>query len=691
MKALSRSILTTSLLAAVLCLASATSHAAIHYVDIDATGANNGSSWADAYTDLQDALAVAVSGDEIWVAEGLYRPTPGTDATISFVLKDGVGVYGGFASGETQRDERDWVANPTILDGDIDEDGTIAGNSQGLVRAIGAGADTVLDGFTIQYGAAVSAGGGLYIDGGGPTLSNLVFLGNQTTQEEAGSSGGGLFANNASLHLVGVRFIENTSGTGGGMRNVGGSLTLTDVVFEGNVADPQLAFADSGSGGLSNSDAPLVLNDVDFINNRGGFAAGLSDSSSGRSQQLVNVRFIGNDSAIGPAAVISADGAELRNALFQGNRRSSSAVGDGTALGITSTGNVTLTNLSFTGNLAGSSGDLDPGSAFVGDVSGAFVIDNALFWNNQNASGIGAPSASLASTGTTEPTIRSSLVQGCNPGGSRDVSCGIDGGGNLADTDPLLVDPPDPTAAPTEVGDSRLRPGSPAIDAGDNALYPGLESATDLDGNARLFGTAIDLGPFESPIASLDVSVVGSGNVKADPDQDAYELGASVALTATAASGWTFGAWSGAAIGETNPITVVLNSAVVSVTATFEKNPPIADAGPDQAVGLSIPTTLDASASFDEDPAAVLSYFWTQTAGETVTLDDSTAVQPSFVAPAAPDELQFALVVSNGSGLFAVYVTEVTVATAPYTIGGAVSGLKRPGLELSLNDGLSVL
>jgi len=45
------------------------------YVKWDATGNNNGSSWEDAFTDLQDALAAADSSDQIWVAKGVYYPT----------------------------------------------------------------------------------------------------------------------------------------------------------------------------------------------------------------------------------------------------------------------------------------------------------------------------------------------------------------------------------------------------------------------------------------------------------------------------------------------------------------------------------------------------------------------------------------------------------------------------------------
>ena len=48
--------------------------AKIIYVDVDAKGANDGSSWADAYNYLQDALMMAPAGIEIRIAEGTYKP-----------------------------------------------------------------------------------------------------------------------------------------------------------------------------------------------------------------------------------------------------------------------------------------------------------------------------------------------------------------------------------------------------------------------------------------------------------------------------------------------------------------------------------------------------------------------------------------------------------------------------------------
>ena len=84
------------------------------YVKADAGGANNGSSWTDAYTDLQDALSVTVSGDQIWVAAGTYYPTTDTNRSATFALVNGVGIYGGFAGVETLLTERDTVVNVTV-------------------------------------------------------------------------------------------------------------------------------------------------------------------------------------------------------------------------------------------------------------------------------------------------------------------------------------------------------------------------------------------------------------------------------------------------------------------------------------------------------------------------------------------------------------------------------------------------
>ena len=94
-------------------------HAAECYVKWNAGGTNAGTSWTNAYTDLQSALGASPC-TEIWVAAGTYKPTTGTDRTATFQLKNGVALYGGFAGTETARNQRNPAANVTILSGDIE-------------------------------------------------------------------------------------------------------------------------------------------------------------------------------------------------------------------------------------------------------------------------------------------------------------------------------------------------------------------------------------------------------------------------------------------------------------------------------------------------------------------------------------------------------------------------------------------
>ena len=81
------------------------------YVDASAgiTRAQDGTAWAGAFTDLQDALSWAVPGVEIWVAEGTYKPTGTSDRGVFFELQSSVALYGGFAGTEDSRDQRDWA------------------------------------------------------------------------------------------------------------------------------------------------------------------------------------------------------------------------------------------------------------------------------------------------------------------------------------------------------------------------------------------------------------------------------------------------------------------------------------------------------------------------------------------------------------------------------------------------------
>ena len=80
-------------------------NAGVIFVNADAIGNNDGTSWENAFTDLQDALAASEGGAQIWVAAAMYTPDgPAGNRKATFQLISGVGLYGGFAGGETELD-----------------------------------------------------------------------------------------------------------------------------------------------------------------------------------------------------------------------------------------------------------------------------------------------------------------------------------------------------------------------------------------------------------------------------------------------------------------------------------------------------------------------------------------------------------------------------------------------------------
>jgi hypothetical protein len=303
------------------------------YVDGDAPGPiHNGSSWTDAYNYLQDALGDANSGDEIWVAEGIYTPDTNSadpngsgDRTATFQLINGVTLKGGYASfGQPDPNSRDIEVYETILSGDLDgndvdvndpadllDEPTRAENSYHVVTGSGTNETAVLDGFIITGGNANEqsqphwAGGGMYIwEGGGPTLTNCTF-----SRNEARYRGGGMFNHTSNSTLINCIFSDNHSMGGGGMYNGKSSLTLVNCVFSNNSAT-----GDIGGGGLVNSsyDAHITLINCLFSGNSANPSTmgeeGITLSGGGMFHstgmaRLTNCTFAGNSSAKGNALV----------------------------------------------------------------------------------------------------------------------------------------------------------------------------------------------------------------------------------------------------------------------------------------------------------------------------------------------------------------------------------------------------
>ena len=174
------------------------------YVNSSVSGANNGTTWEDAFTDLQLALKEAKPGNEIWVAQGTYYPTDSTDRTVRFELPEGIEIYGGFAGSEILRESRDHTTNETIISGNIGDQEDSSVNSYVLIRAENLN-EVLIDGFTFteannedsneETGACVRSlnvkrftlkncilkdsvskyAGGLYVNGGHVELINCEF------------------------------------------------------------------------------------------------------------------------------------------------------------------------------------------------------------------------------------------------------------------------------------------------------------------------------------------------------------------------------------------------------------------------------------------------------------------------------------------------------------------------------------
>lgn len=256
-----------TLFAALLLLAFSQKTNAQAYVNAAATGNNDGTSWADAYTELADALDNYSPGDEIWVAAGTYLPQqpsawPGEPEHTFYIYQD-VKLYGGFNGTETMRSERDPAANVTTLSGDLNGDdvpGDFEANradnafSVVLVDTVVTAA-TAIDGFTISNGHAA-----------GDTL-----IAHQTL-------GGGIMAW-GSPQIGQCRFTQNFANVGGGLYLRGEASaegSVTDCVFEGNHA----GFAAGGMGVVTNDSSKAVLiSDCQFIGNTavrlgGGMALG---------------------------------------------------------------------------------------------------------------------------------------------------------------------------------------------------------------------------------------------------------------------------------------------------------------------------------------------------------------------------------------------------------------------------------
>jgi hypothetical protein len=419
------------------------------YVDEHATGANDGSNWADAYRYLQDGLADANPAEkpaEIWVAQGTYKPDQGAnqilrDREATFQLINGVSIYGGFPSGGAEFEQRDPNLYETTLSGDLDgNDVSVsdpcdllnkhgrAENSHHVVTGSWNNETALLDGFTISGGYADGSwvdgyyisgtGGGMYNTFSDPTLTNCTFSGNSADR------GGGMhneyfshpILTNCTFSvnrpsgmenydfcnpiLTNCTFSGNSAGRGGGMRNhLDCNPTLTNCTFSGNSA--------TYGGGMSNSVySDPTLTNCTFSGNSADRGGGM-DNDDESDPTLTGCTFSGNSAEDEGGGMNNYDSSPiLTNCTFSGNSAS-----HGGGMHNSPFSDPTLTNCTFSGNSADRGGGMDSYNRSTP------TLTSCILWGNTFPQVSG------------DATISYSNIHGAFPGE-----------GNI-DIDPFFVDP----------------------------------------------------------------------------------------------------------------------------------------------------------------------------------------------------------------------------------------------------------
>jgi len=435
--------------------------AATIYVNKNATGANNGTSWANAYTTLESAFGDSIVGDQIWVASGVYKPA-GTSRSTTYNIPNGVSVYGSFAGTETTLGQRD-LSNgaTTTLNGDINSVGVATDNCYYVVRFTNVSNLTVLDGFKIVNGYNNSSvyGGAIYNNGGQPTIRNCELIANYATK--GGGFGNATIDSNITT-LINCKITNNSAGEGGGVFNNGGTLKLIGCDISSNTANY--------GGGLHVEFDHVIIDKTIFSGN--------SASNYGGAIYLDNTE----------------SSMEAYNSLFAGNFANEGAVLDMNSpfsnTDVSSMTNCTVVNNRNTGT--------NPNTSFIVTLP----YTSAGFSNN------------IISHNTAPRVLLNGTVSNCIIDAPYVPGSAV----NVTTTAPAYVSANIPAAAPFAHNgyDYHLAAGSVGINGGNSALVNPLYNQ-DLAGNARISGSAVDMGAYENAALALEDHALHAASLYPNP------------------------------------------------------------------------------------------------------------------------------------------------------------------------------
>ncbi len=440
-----------------LSLFGASAGAAVYYVKTAGNDALSGTNWALANASITNAMAAALAGDQIWVAEGTY--------TQLVTMRADVALYGGFAGNETALAQRNPGANFSVL----------FANSAGTAVTITAGGpNTRVDGLWITGGVAIF-GGGISSVAAAPVIANNVIYRNSCN----GGAGGGIF----------ISGFQATTGLQ--------PVVTNNVVFQNTVlgvtSGQGNSYGDGAGIAVGNSSPIIAWNDVlsNFAARHGG-GIGLWENS----QATIANNIIEANAASAVSGIIGIGGGILASA---------NDFNDQPVLGAISS--PIIVNNVIAANGAESGG----GIALADSIMGAATVVNntivantgsGVFWGNTAPTNynnlIAFNSAGLERADTSLVTLENNDIYGNTVlAGNYDYvglpgATGLDG--NLS---------ADPNLANLDIADFRLQPDSPCVDAGlTSVVVPGWP---DNARNQRVVGAAVDIGAFESKGVTLNV------------------------------------------------------------------------------------------------------------------------------------------------------------------------------------------
>lgn len=304
------------------------------YVNVNAIGANNGTTWADAYTNLETALTNYNSSKQIWVAAGTYKPN-GTARTSTFNLPSNLKMYGGFNGTETTKEQRNYKTNLTVLSGDLsgnDNTNIVASettrqdNCYHVITIRGNAKEIIVDGFTIKDGNA-----------NGPTLTTGT-------------------ASAQFYHTRGGAIYVNTYAA-----NDDSKCTFKNCIIEKNAGSSAGVFSAYFAGGVNNQTYDANFISCTIKNNySGGLGAMLYSGANAYSWyakgKMINCLFHNNTNTSGASCV------------YLG----ASTTGGGTMLGL----DQSIINCTFTSNTGTS------GYVITGDNADNSKLYNSIIYGN---------------------------------------------------------------------------------------------------------------------------------------------------------------------------------------------------------------------------------------------------------------------------------------------------------------------